>query len=79
MLGWSYYGDKSVEYLFGDRLVKPYRFVFCIFIFIGAYTKLDLVWAVADVFNGLMAIPNLIALLALSKVVVQETNRHYPG
>jgi AGCS family alanine or glycine:cation symporter len=78
MLGWSYYGEKSVEYLFGAGLVKPYRFVFCIFIFIGAYTKLDLVWAVADVFNGLMAIPNLIALLALSKVVVQETNRHYP-
>ncbi len=79
MLGWSYYGEKSLEYLFGAGLVKPYRIVFCIFIFIGAYTKLDLVWAVADVFNGLMAIPNLIALLALSKVVVQETNRHYPG
>jgi AGCS family alanine or glycine:cation symporter len=77
MLGWSYYGEKSLEYLFGAGFIKPYRAVFCIFIFIGAYTKLDLVWAVADVFNGLMAIPNLIALLALSGVVVQETNRHY--
>ena len=77
MLGWSYYGEKALEYLFGAGLVKPYRVVFCIFIFIGAYTKLDLVWAVADVFNGLMAIPNLIALLALSGVVAQETNRHY--
>jgi AGCS family alanine or glycine:cation symporter len=78
MLGWSYYGEKALEYLFGAGLVKPYRVVFCIFIFIGAYTKLDLVWAVADVFNGLMAIPNLIALLALSKVVVRETHLHYP-
>lgn len=77
MLGWSYYGEKSLEYLFGAGSVKPYRIVFCIFIFIGAYTKLDLVWAVADVFNGLMAIPNLVALLALSGIVVQETNRHY--
>jgi AGCS family alanine or glycine:cation symporter len=79
MLGWSYYGEKALEYLFGARLVKPYRVVFCIFIFIGAYTKLDLVWAVADVFNGLMAIPNLIALLALSKLVLQQTKLHYPG
>jgi AGCS family alanine or glycine:cation symporter len=78
MLGWSYYGEKALEYLFGAGLVKPYRVVFCIFIFIGAYTKLDLVWAVADVFNGLMAVPNLIGLLALSGVVVRETNRHYP-
>jgi AGCS family alanine or glycine:cation symporter len=77
MLGWSYYGEKSVEYLFGERLIKPYRLVFCVFIFIGAFTKLDLVWAVADVFNGLMAVPNLIALLALSSVVAKETNRHY--
>ncbi len=77
MLGWSYYGEKAVEYLFGERLIKPYRFVFCIFIFIGAFTKLDLVWAVADVFNGLMALPNLIALLALSGVVVSETKKYY--
>jgi AGCS family alanine or glycine:cation symporter len=79
MLGWSYYGEKALEYLFGAKLIKPYRIVFCIFIFIGAYTKLDLVWAVADVFNGLMAVPNLIALLALSKVVVQQTALYYPG
>jgi AGCS family alanine or glycine:cation symporter len=77
MLGWSYYGEKSMEYLFGEKSVVPYRVVFCIAIFVGAYTKLDLVWAVADVFNGLMAIPNLIALLALSGVVAAETGRYY--
>jgi len=77
MLGWSYYGEKSLEYLFGAKFTKPYRIAFCIAIFLGAYIKLDLVWAIADVFNGLMAIPNLIALLALSGVVVAETNRYY--
>ncbi len=77
MLGWSYYGEKSLEYLFGSKLIRPYRILFCIAVLIGAYTKLDLVWAVADVFNGLMAVPNLIALLALSGVVVAETRQHY--
>ncbi len=77
MLGWSYYGEKSLEYLFGPKLILPYRLIFCIAVFVGAYTKLDLVWAVADVFNGLMAVPNLIGLLALSGVVVAETNRYY--
>jgi AGCS family alanine or glycine:cation symporter len=78
MLGWSYYGEKALEFLLGAGWIKHYRVAFCIFIFIGAYTKLDLVWAVADVFNGLMAIPNLIALLALSKVVMQQTKKYYP-
>jgi AGCS family alanine or glycine:cation symporter len=77
MLGWSYYGEKSLEYLFGSKLILPYRLIFCIAVFVGAYTKLDLVWAVADVFNGLMAVPNLIGLLALSGVVVAETDRYY--
>jgi AGCS family alanine or glycine:cation symporter len=77
MLGWSYYGEKSLEYLVGSKFVRPYRYAFCLGVFVGAFTKLDLVWAVADVFNGLMAVPNLIALLALSGVVVAETNRHY--
>ena len=77
ILGWSYYGEKSLEYLFGSKFIQPYRFAFCLAVFIGAFTKLDLVWAIADVFNGLMALPNLIALLALSGVVVAETNRYY--
>ncbi|MBN2012631.1 sodium:alanine symporter family protein [candidate division KSB1 bacterium] len=77
MLGWSYYGEKALEYLFGAKLIKPYRIVFCILIFIGAFMKLDLVWSIADVFNGLMAVPNLIGLLALSGIIVSETNKHF--
>ncbi|HEX9973957.1 MAG TPA: sodium:alanine symporter family protein [bacterium] len=77
LLGWSYYGEKSFEYLFGAKWVKPYRIIFCIVVFIGAGVKLELVWSIADVFNGLMALPNLIGLLALSSVIVSETNKYY--
>jgi AGCS family alanine or glycine:cation symporter len=77
LLGWSYYGEKSLEFLFGEGSVKPYRILFCVFVLIGAIVKLDLVWSIADVFNGLMAIPNLIGLLLLSQVIVKETDRHY--
>jgi len=77
LLGWSYYGEKSLEYLFGENWVKPYRVIFCIVVFIGAGVKLQLVWSIADVFNGLMALPNLIGLLALSGVIVSETNKYF--
>lgn len=77
MLGWSYYGEKSLEYLLGAKFVIPYRILFCIVVFVGAGVKLDLVWAIADVFNGLMAIPNLIGLLFLSGVIVSETNKYF--
>ena len=77
LLGWSYYGEKSLEYLFGENWVKPYRVIFCIVVFIGAGIKLELVWSIADVFNGLMAVPNLIGLIALSGVIVSETNKYY--
>ncbi|MBN1153518.1 sodium:alanine symporter family protein [candidate division KSB1 bacterium] len=77
MLGWSYYGEKAIEFLFGPRLIKPYRILFCLLIFVGAGIKLELVWAIADVFNGLMAIPNLIGLLALSGIIVSETNKYF--
>jgi AGCS family alanine or glycine:cation symporter len=73
MLGWCYYGEKSVEYLAGPAVVKPYRLVFVLLIGVGALLRLDLVWGLADIFNGLMAVPNLIALLLLTPVVVSET------
>jgi len=73
ILGWSYYGEKSFEYLFGAKSVMPYRVVFTIFVFIGAIFSNDLVWNFADAMNGLMAVPNLIGLLLLSGVVVAET------
>lgn len=77
ILGWSYYGEKSLEYLLGIRSVRPYRILFVIFVFIGAVARLDFVWSISDVFNGLMAFPNLVGLLLLSHVVAAETNKHF--
>ena len=76
-LGWSHYGTKAVEYLFGTAGSRIYKVVFVCMTVVGATMKLDLAWAIADTLNGLMAIPNLIALFALSGVVVKETKRHF--
>ncbi len=76
LLGWSYYGEKSIQYLLGDKSVMPYRILFCLFIFIGAVVKLNIVWSFSDIANGLMALPNLIGLLLLSPVIVSETRRY---
>ncbi|MGE5704878.1 MAG: alanine/glycine:cation symporter family protein [Clostridia bacterium] len=75
VLGWSYYGEKCFEYLFGDRSIKYYRIVYTLSVLAGAVLNLGLVWSIADIFNGLMAVPNLIGLLLLSGVVVSETHR----
>ncbi|MCH7547960.1 MAG: sodium:alanine symporter family protein [Candidatus Krumholzibacteriota bacterium] len=72
MIAWSYYGDRSVTFLWGARAVKPYRVVFVICTFIGSTLALPLVWDMADVSNGLMAAPNLIALIALSRLAKTE-------
>ncbi|AXX91301.1 sodium:alanine symporter family protein [Malaciobacter molluscorum LMG 25693] len=77
ILGWSYYGERAFEYLFGHKSIKLYRIVFVSFILIGAMLKLDLVWNFSDVANGLMAIPNLIGLLLLSNTVASETKRYF--
>ncbi|MFP4503010.1 MAG: alanine/glycine:cation symporter family protein [Candidatus Hydrogenedentota bacterium] len=76
MISWSYYGDRSWEFLLGERAVKPYRFVFCVFVVIGTVSGLDLVWTIADTLNALMAVPNLIALLGLGGVIVRETRNY---
>jgi len=73
VLGWSYYGEKCFYYLVGYKGLIPYRVFFCLCAFMGAITKISVVWDIADTFNGAMAIPNLIALLALSSVIVAET------
>lgn len=73
VLGWSYYGEKCFYYLVGHKGLIPYRIVFSICAFFGSVLKLGLVWDIADTFNGAMAIPNLIALLLLSGVIVSET------
>jgi AGCS family alanine or glycine:cation symporter len=79
IIGWCYYGEKSIEYLWGERVIKHYRLAWVVFVGIGAFLRLDLVWAMSDVFNGLMAFPNLIALLALSPVVARETRNYFAG
>jgi AGCS family alanine or glycine:cation symporter len=76
MLGWSYYGEKSIEYLVGERFILPYRIIFIVAIFFGAVRSLDFVWGLSDVMNGLMALPNLVGLLLLSGVIARE-NRDY--
>ncbi|MDO4288015.1 MAG: sodium:alanine symporter family protein [Eubacterium sp.] len=73
ILGWEYYGEKSLEYLFkSPAVVTAYRFVFCLVTFLGATTTLQVVWDFSDTMNGLMAIPNLISLLVLNKVIATE-------
>jgi AGCS family alanine or glycine:cation symporter len=73
ILGWAYYGERCWHFLVGDWTILPYRIVWTVMVFFGAITHLDLAWTIADTLNALMAIPNLIALLALSPVVVQLT------
>lgn len=79
ILGWSYYGERCIEYLFGKKGVKPYKFIFVLILIIAPITALDLVWTLSDIFNGLMAIPNVIAVIALSPVIVKETNYYMYG
>jgi AGCS family alanine or glycine:cation symporter len=73
LLGWSYYGDRCMLYLFGERTIMPYRVVFSIVIFFGAIAELDQVWAFGDMMNALMALPNLIGLIVMSLLVKRES------
>ena len=76
ILGWNYYGERAVIYLFERKGVLPYRLIFIALVASGAFLKLEAIWILADIVNGLMAIPNLIALLLLSGVIVHETERY---
>ncbi len=76
ILGWSYYGEKAAEYLFGRRAIRPYRLAWVAAVMVGSVTSLQAVWDFADIANGLMAIPNLVSLLALSGVIVAETRTY---
>ena len=76
ILGWSYYGERSMEYLLGERSITPYRIAWVLLTFVGSVMAQDLVWNIADIMNALMAIPNLISLLLLSKVIAKDT-QHY--
>jgi AGCS family alanine or glycine:cation symporter len=72
ILGWSFYGEKCAQYLVGERVIKPYRVLYTAMVLVGTLITLDLVWAMSDVFNGLMAFPNLIGLLLLSGLVIKN-------
>ncbi|MBX7149748.1 sodium:alanine symporter family protein [bacterium] len=76
ILGWSYYGEKAAEYLFGIRSIKPYRYLWVAMVFIGSVVPLKLVWTIGDVASGLMAIPNIFSLLALNGVIVATTQQY---
>ena len=84
LLGWSYYGEKCIEYLGGDRVVKPYRYIFIVFLFFGAivtplagasFDYLNIVWHIGNIGNALMAFPNLVGLIFLAGVVASITRQ----
>jgi len=79
ILAWEYYGEKCFEYLFGDKWVHFYRYLWVLFVFIGAIVKLELVWNFSDAMNALMAVPNLIGLVLLSGVLFRETKTYEMG
>lgn len=76
-LGWNYYGERCCYYLFGAKAIKIYRLIFIVMVASTVFLKLDEIWVLADIVNGLMAIPNLIALLGLSGVIVYETKKYF--
>jgi len=76
ILGWSFYGEKAIEYLFGEKSVKPYRFLWVIAVFIGSVVSLPTVWHFADIANALMSLPNVISLILLSGIIVKETQKY---
>lgn len=76
ILGWGYYGERAIEYLCGQRLIVAYRTMWIVATFAGSIVNLNLVWSLADLMNGLMAIPNLISLLCLSGILVSETRKY---
>ena len=73
IIGWSYYGEKCAEFIFGEGITTIYRVLWIIVIPVGATIELNLIWLIADIMNGLMALPNLIALILLSPIVFSKT------
>ena len=80
ILSWCLYGTRCAEFLFKTtKIIKPYQVIFCLIIVLGAVTELSLVWDIADTLNGLMALPNLVGLLALSPIVIKLTREYFNG
>ena len=76
ILGWYYYGERCAVYLFGEKIILPYKILWVIGVFVGSMVELNLIWDLADLMNGLMAIPNIIAVLLLSGVIAAETKKY---
>ncbi len=72
IVGWAYYGEKCIEFLAGERFIRVYRILFTLFVFLGAILSFEIVWPLADIMNGLMALPNLIGLIGLSSIIAVE-------
>lgn len=77
ILGWNYYGERCMEYLFGIKGIKPYKLIFIALVAVGAFLPLEMIFIIADIVNGLMALPNLIGLIGLRKVVISETEEYF--
>lgn len=77
IIGWNYYGEKCLQYLAGIRIIKLYKIIFITFVAIGSFLSLDMVFVIADIVNGLMALPNLVGLIALRKIVIKETEEFF--
>jgi AGCS family alanine or glycine:cation symporter len=77
ILGWNYYGERCTEFLFGVKGILPYKIIYILIVASGAFLTLDVIWVLADIVNGLMAVPNLLAILALRKVIVTETGQYF--
>lgn len=77
IIGWNYYGQKCLQYLAGIRIIKLYKIIFIVFVAIGPFLSLDMVFVIADIVNGLMALPNLVGLIVLRKIVIKETEEFF--
>ena len=76
ILGWSYYGERCAEYLFGPKIIMPYKWLFVIFSFVGCVVELNTVWTIADILNGLMVVPNVIGVWIMSGTLVKDLYKY---
>ena len=79
IIGWGLYGARCIEFLFSEKVIKPFMVVYSLMAIVGATMDLGLLWDISDTFNGLMAIPNLIAVFLLTNVVIKLKNEYFEG
>ena len=77
IIGWNYYGERCIQYLWGIKAIKSYKLIFIILVAIGPFLPLELIFVLADIMNGLMAMPNLIGLIGLRHVIINETEKYF--